>query len=339
MTVYYRPILNSVGARPNDAKVLAGGWCWFTEVDVIERNTAPRRVHANELSKDVLKRLTDQRTDIAGLSMERPQVMGILNVTPDSFSDGGAHNEASDAVARARQMAEEGASLIDIGGESTRPGAEFVSVDEEIRRVVAPISALRQDSDIPISIDTRKSEVAQAALDAGATLVNDVAAFTFDPGLAKVTAQSGAPVCLMHAQGDPKTMQDDPVYDDVLLDVYDFLEARIAVAEAAGISRNQIIVDPGIGFGKTVAHNLELLHGLAVFHSLGCPILLGASRKRFIGTIGNAPDPQDRIGGSVSVGLFAVNQGVQFLRVHDTYHTKQAIDLHMAMIEARADGT
>jgi dihydropteroate synthase len=257
--------------------------------------------------------------------------MGILNVTPDSFSDGGLFEDPSVAVAHAREMQTAGVDIIDIGGESTRPGAAVVPVAQEIARTAPVIAAIRTQSAVPISIDTRKAPVAQAAIAAGAGLINDVAALGFDPDLARVAVDAGVPVCLMHAQGDPATMQHDPRYDDVLLDVYDFLAARVAVAEAAGIPRDRIVVDPGIGFGKTVAHNLALLGGLALFHGLGCPILLGASRKRFIGTIAGADNAADRVAGSVAVAVHGVRQGVQILRVHDTYETRQAVDLELAI--------
>jgi dihydropteroate synthase len=203
-----------------------------------------------------------------------------------------------------------------------------VTVDNaaEIARTAPVIAAIRAKSAVPISIDTRKADVAAAGLHAGATLVNDVAAMSYDPAMAGITAAAKAPICLMHASGDPATMQNDPTYDDVLLDVYDYLAARIALAEAA-------VIDPGIGFGKTLEHNLELLRGLSLFHGLGCPILLGASRKRFIGTIGNAPEAKDRMAGSVAVALHGVAAGVQILRVHDTYQTRQAVSLQMAMVE------
>ncbi len=193
-------------------------------------------------------------------------------------------------------MAAEGAAILDIGGESTRPGAAEVAVADEVART-APVIAALVGLGVPLSIDTRKAAVAQAALEAGAGIVNDVAALGFDPAMAALVAQAGVPVVLMHAQGTPATMQDDPVYEDVLLDVYDFLAARIAFAEAAGIARDRIVVDPGIGFGKTVAHNLALLRGLSLFHGLGCPILLGASRKRFIGTVGGEPVAERRVAG------------------------------------------
>lgn len=329
MTLYYRP---RVLAEPtDDALPLAGGPCCFREVAVLERGQPSRIIPARDVPAAILARLTAARPAIAGLAMDRPRIMGILNVTPDSFSDGGDHADPASATARALAMQSDGAEIIDIGGESTRPGAVTVPNAEEIRRTAPVIAAIRAQSAVAISVDTRKADVAQAAIAAGASMVNDVAAFSHDPALAQVTADAGLPVCLMHAQGDPATMQNDPRYDDVLLDVYDFLAARIALAEAAGIAREQIVIDPGIGFGKTQDHNLTLLKNLSLFHALGCPILLGASRKRFIGTIGGGQDAKDRVAGSVSVALHAVSQGVQFLRVHDTFATKQALALWSAI--------
>lgn len=337
MTTYYRPILQSDPHRPDDAVTLAGGWLWFTHVVVSGREQASRLISARELPADVRARLTTPRAALAGLSLDSPRIMGILNVTPDSFSDGGLFDDPAAALAHARAMEVAGADILDIGGESTRPGAAEVTIEDEIGRTAPVIAAIRADSAVPISIDTRKAAVAQAALAAGASMVNDVAAFTFDPELADVTAKAQVPVCLMHAQGDPETMQADPRYDDVLHDVYDFLEARVALAEAAGIPRHRIVVDPGIGFGKTLQHNVTLLRGISLYHSLGCAILLGASRKRFIGTLGHAPDAQDRMPGSLAVALHGVAQGVQILRVHDTKEMRQALNLHMTMSGQVAD--
>ena len=227
-------------------------------------------------------------------------------------------------------MVADGASLLDIGGESTRPGAAEVPVADEIARTEPVIAALR-GAGVPLSIDTRKAAVAQAALAAGAGIVNDVSALTFDAGLAAVVAAAEVPLVLMHARGTPATMQNDPVYDDVLLDVYDWLEGRIAAAEAAGIARGRIVVDPGIGFGKTAAHNLALIRGLALFHGLGCPVLLGASRKRFIGTISGEDRADRRVAGSLAVALAGAAQGAQLLRVHDVAETRGALALWRAI--------
>lgn len=328
---YYRPLAMTDPARPAGALTLAGGWCWFDRVQVLSRAAAPRIIPAQDVPGPVLHRLTAPRAAFAGLEMDRPRLMGILNVTPDSFSDGGRFLGAEAAVAQARAMAE-GAEIIDIGGESTRPGAAEVPVEDEIARTVPVIRALREGGlTAPVSIDTRKAPVAEAALEAGATIVNDVSAFDFDPALGPLVARTAAPVVLMHAQGVPATMQDNPLYGDVLLDVYDALAARLARAEALGIDRSRIVLDPGIGFGKTQAHNLALLRGLSLFHGLGCPILLGTSRKRFIGSIGGAEKPQDRAPGSIATALEGVAQGVQIVRVHDVAETRQALRLWQAL--------
>lgn len=332
MRDYFRPILQSGPSRPDSALTLGGGWTWFTDVEVLRRRAPARIIPAADLPDPAREALCAARPDIARLTMTRPNIMGILNTTPDSFSDGGQFTDLDRAVAHAREMIGAGADMLDIGGESTRPGAEEVALDEETRRTEPVISALRGFSDIPVSIDTRKSAVARAALSAGADLVNDVAAMTYDPEIARITAGADAPICLMHAQGDPQTMQDAPHYDDVVLDVYDFLAERITAAEAAGIPRSRIMVDPGIGFGKTLEHNLALLQRLSLFHSLGCPILLGVSRKRFIGTLAHVADAAARMPGSIAVALAGVAQGAQILRVHDVAETRQALTLYQAAI-------
>lgn len=325
MKQYFQPLVQTGIGRPSGA--LSLGWGWFDRVLVHARGADPKLVSASEVPEDVLSRIATPRADILGLTLDQPRIMGILNVTPDSFSDGGQFNAPDAALARADQMVADGADLLDIGGESTRPGAAEVDIDDEIARTEPVIAAIRAGSDVPISIDTRKSRVAQAAVRAGAGLINDVSAMLFDQNIAQVAATAGTPICLMHAQGRPETMQDDPAYDNVLLDVYDHLAQRVEAAVDAGIARDQIIVDPGIGFGKTQEHNLQLLRGLSLFHGLGCSILLGASRKRFIGDLGSAPNAQDRVAGSVTVALHGVTAGVQFLRVHDTFETKQALNL------------
>jgi len=332
MTTYFRPLPRSEVTRPKDAQPLAGGPLWFSDAVALRRDAAPEVIPAKEIPDDILARLTASRAPVAGLDMSDVTVMGILNVTPDSFSDGGRYLDPEAAVAQARHMISEGAGLIDIGGESTRPGAATVPSEEEIRRVAGPIAALAEGLDVPISIDTRKASVAGAALTAGAAIVNDVSGFTHDPALAELCANHAVPVCVMHAQGDPQTMQNDPRYDDVRLDVYDFLSDRINALEAAGIARERIIVDPGIGFGKTIDHNLMLLSDMSLFHGLGCPILLGASRKRFIGTITGADAADRRVMGSVAVALHAAAQGVQIMRVHDVDETRQALAMWQAIV-------
>ena len=330
---YFRPLVQGGPARPDGAVTLAGGWRWFTHAEHLTRDGSRGFVAAADLPQQVLQRLPVPRPPVAGLNMARPNLMGILNVTPDSFSDGGQHNGPARALAHGRQMVEDGADLIDVGGESTRPGAIDVPDEAEIARVEPVIRALSKAQSLPISIDTRKSSVAQASVDAGAMLVNDVSGFTFDRQLAPYCAQHQLPVCLMHAQGTPQTMQDNPQYDNVLLDVYDFLAAQICMAEEAGIPRHRILIDPGLGFGKTIAHNLALLHGLSLFHGLGVGLLLGASRKGMIRVVGHAPNAEDRMPGSVALALAGVAQGVQILRVHDVAETKQALRLWQAVDE------
>lgn len=327
---YYRPLVQHGEARPDGTVELAGGSLWFSHVEALDRGAPSHIIPAGLVPEPILRRLTAHRPTIAGLDMSQPQLMGILNVTPDSFSDGGEHDDLAGAVDAARLMIADGASLIDVGGESTRPGASFVPEKDEIARTAPVIAALRAATSVVISVDTRKASVAAKALETGAGLVNDVSGFTFDPALAPLAAQAGVPVCIMHAQGDPATMQDEPVYADVLLDVYDFLAAQIDRLEAIGLRRDQMVIDPGIGFGKTEEHNLALLRGIALFHALGCPILLGVSRKGFIGKIGKEPQVTARAPGSIAVGLAALAQGVQFLRVHDVAATAQAVRLWQA---------
>jgi dihydropteroate synthase len=257
--------------------------------------------------------------------------MGIVNVTPDSFSDGGSFASAKDAIDHALRLEAEGADILDVGGESTRPGAEPVSVEEELRRVLPVIEGLAGRTRARISIDTRKAEVMQRALAAGARIINDVAALSYEPACLEVAAISKAPVILMHAQGDPRTMQAAPRYDDCLLDVYDWLGARIEACEAAGIARACLVADPGIGFGKTLAHNLELLAGLTLLHGLGVPLLLGASRKSFIGALTGEKSAGARLPGSIAAALAGAAQGVQILRVHDVAETRQALTIWEAM--------
>lgn len=330
---YFRPLVQVGPARPKGAARLAGGWGWFTHVEILARGRIPQVVPLAEVPPDRLDALTVARPEMGGLGMSVPRVMGILNATPDSFSDGGRHAAAKDAVTTGTLMRDAGVDLLDVGGESTRPGAQTVSEEKETGRVVPVIHGLRAAGiETLISIDTRKASVADAAVQAGAGLINDVSGFTFDPLLAPLAAAAGVPICVMHAQGDPATMHENPTYDDVLLDVYDFLADQITTLEAAGIPRARIVADPGIGFGKTLQHNLTLLGRLSLFHSLGVPLLLGASRKRFIGTIGATVEADQRMPGSLGVALAALSHGVQILRVHDVPQTIEAIALWRAAI-------
>ena len=267
------------------------------------------------------------------LPLTLPCVMGIVNVTPDSFSDGGLHAETESAVAHGLLLAAQGAAILDIGGESTRPGSEPVSAADELGRVVPVIARLAAESPALISIDTTKAEVAQAALDAGAGLVNDITALRGDPAMAALVAERGCPVCLMHMLGEPRTMQDDPRYDDVVAEVIAFLEQRLSAALAAGVREEQVLLDPGIGFGKTLAHNLLLLAHLDRVAALGRPVVLGASRKRFIGALLGAA-PLERAPGTVATTVLGLARGAAIVRVHDVRPNLEALRVTQAILEA-----
>ncbi len=324
-----------------DGKVarLAGGLNWFAAAELLtvegNRRVACELVPVEGVESrfdDAMAAqyaaLTNPRAPLQlgprNIRLDQPQVMGILNVTPDSFSDGGRFPDVGAEAEAGADMLAAGAAMIDVGGESTRPGAQPVWAGDEIERVVPVIQRLAGGG-AAVSIDSRKAEVMQAALGAGARLINDVSALMFDPRAADVAAGAGVPVVLMHHQGAPDAMQDAPRYDDVLVEVYLWLETRIAAAEAAGIACANILVDPGFGFGKTVAHNLELMNGLALLHGLGCPIVLGASRKRTIGALATEAPADQRLAGSLAFALKAAEQGAQIVRVHDVAETVQAL--------------
>ena len=272
------------------------------------------------------------RLDCAGrtLVLDRPRVMGIVNVTPDSFSDGGLHATVDAAVAHGLQLAAEGADILDVGGESTRPGADDVPLEEELRRVIPVIERLARESTLPISVDTSKPEVMRAAVQAGAGMINDVYALRRD-GALEAAASLGVPVVLMHMQGEPRSMQEAPVYDDVVAEVHRFLAERVFAAEMAGIDKRRIVVDPGFGFGKSSAHNLALLARLDHFASLGVPLLAGLSRKRTIGEITGRDVPAERVHGSVAAHLIAAQRGARVLRVHDVAATVDALKVLVAV--------
>jgi dihydropteroate synthase len=323
---------------------LAGGAIAFTAAELIEghpRAAKRRLVTAQDLvrSRDadlgrVLERVTAARPSFAGLSLTRTLIMGIVNVTPDSFSDGGLYDTTEGAIVHAAELAKEGADIVDVGGESTRPGSDAVEEGDELSRVIPVLEGLA-GLHAAISIDTRKASVARAAAKAGAKIFNDVSALTYDRESLAAAAETGLSVILMHAKGEPKTMQDDPRYDDVALEVYDYLAERIEAAEAAGIDRSRIAIDPGIGFGKTLAHTLTLLANLSLLHGLGLPILVGASRKRFISGVAGGETPQSREAGSFAVALVAAAQGAQILRVHDVAGTRQALSVWRASLEGK----
>jgi|KBSSwiStaDraftv2_1062776.scaffolds.fasta_scaffold36570_3 dihydropteroate synthase len=352
--IYLRPTAFIDAPFGLDGRVmrLAGGMLWFSAVEIIRvgnGSATQSLVPVDALdavlgalapaeqarANACLANLTAPRAPLQlgerTIRFDQPQVMGILNVTPDSFSDGGRHVGEPDAAADAGvRMASAGAAIVDVGGESTRPGAATVWEGDEIARIVPVIERMAR-AGVAISADTRKAATMTAALAAGAGVVNDVSALLYDPQAIGVVAKAGCPVVLMHHKGEPATMQADPRYDDVLTEVYDWLEMRIEACVAAGIARDRILVDPGIGFGKTVAHNLALLNGLSLFHGLGCPVVLGASRKRMIGALDNEAPVERRLGGSVALVTLAAGQGVQLLRVHDVAETVQALKIWRGM--------
>ena len=325
----------------HDRKVarLAEGLNWFAAVELL-RVEGNRRVGSELLSVEGIESKFDD--DMAAqwaaltavrpplqlgertVRLDQPQVMGIINATPDSFSDGGQFSDSNAAAEAGGQMASAGAAIIDVGGESTRPGSKPVWEGDEIERVVPVIRQLALGG-VAVSADTRKADVMTAALEAGARMINDVSGLTYDGRSAGVIAASSVPVVLMHHKGAPETMQENPRYDDVLIEIYQWFEDRIEAAEDQGIARERLLIDPGFGFGKNVGHNLELMNGLALFHSLGCPLVVGASRKRTIGALSGEAPADKRLGGSIAFALKAVEQGVQILRVHDVFETVQAL--------------
>ena len=335
---------------------LAGGLVWFAMVEAIAADAGGRFESALvpvERIEDFCDSLPEPQRASAILQLARlravrpplvlgertvrldqPQAMGILNVTPDSFSDGGGLGEdPAAAAARGVAMAEAGAAIVDIGGESTRPGAKPVWEGDEIART-RPVIERLTGAGVAISIDTRKAAVMRAALGVGARIVNDVSALTFDPQAAALLAGMTCPVILMHHQGTPETMQDQPRYRDALLDVYDWLEARVEACVAAGIARERLLIDPGLGFGKSLRHNLGVMNGLALFHALGLPIVLGASRKRTIGALAGEAPVEARLGGSLAFAIAGAMQGIQLLRVHDVFETVQALRIWRGLRDA-----
>jgi dihydropteroate synthase len=351
---YLRPTAFVDAPFGHDGKVarLAGGMLWFAAVERVTME-GDRRLSSELLPVERVEEklpalgpeaerawanLTAARPPLRlrqrVVRLDQPHVAGILNVTPDSFSDGGRFEDPEAAAQAGFAMAEAGAAIIDVGGESTRPGAKPVWEGDEIERVLPAVARLAAGG-TAVSIDTRKAAVMEAALGAGAAMVNDVSALTYDDRAAPAVASAGCPVVLVHHLGPPETMQQAPAYPvPVLFAVYDWLEQRIAAVEAAGIERSRILVDPGIGFGKTVQHNLDLLNGLALLHGLGCPIMLGASRKRMIGALSGEAPAQDRLPGSIALALKGVDQGAQLLRVHDVPETVQALRVWRGLRDA-----
>jgi dihydropteroate synthase len=331
----------------HDGKVarLAGGLNWFASVELIliegQVRTSTELVPVEDIEsrfdEDMAAQwtaLTAQRAPLKlgerTVRLDQPQVMAIINATPDSFSDGGQFADAQAAAEAGAGMSAEGAAIIDVGGESTRPGARSIWEGDEIQRVVPVIRHLASGG-TAVSCDTRKADVMTAAVEAGARMINDVSALTYDARSAEVAAGLNVPVVLMHHQGAPEVMQDDPRYADVVVEIYLWLEKRIAAAVEAGVKREHILIDPGFGFGKNVGHNLELMNSLALFHSLGCPLVIGASRKRTIGALSGEAPAGRRLGGSIAFAMKAAGQGAQILRVHDVFETVQAMKVWRGM--------
>src|SRR5262245_40548863 len=326
------------------ARSLAGGPLAFAAVEIIRRGDGDKRekrlleIGKAEVRKtgegaaieEALGLISAPRRDFAGLSLDRPRIMGVENVTPDSSTDGRRYHDSSAAIAHGRALIEAGAHILGVGGESTRPGAAPVSIDEELARVIPVIAALAKEGAV-VSIDTRHATVMRRAIDAGARVINDVTALTGDPQSLDAAAKSGAAVVLMHMQGEPRTMQKDPHYRDAPLDVCDYFAERLAACAAAGIPRDRILLDPGIGFGKNDRHNLALLHDLALLHGLGCGILLGVSRKSFIGRLSRGEDAAHRLPGTLAATIAGLDRGAQFHRVHDVAEAAQALALWHAV--------
>jgi len=324
--------------REGYALPLQGGDIAFSFVRLIEDGedlgVGPIR-EVPEDWHDAMHAITERPPPFAGLPTDRPLVMGVINVTPDSFSDGGRHFDPGRAIAAGHAMLEAGADILDIGGESTRPGAKAVPAEEEMARILPVVRELAKAG--PVSVDTRNAATMRAALDAGAEIINDISALRHDPEALPLIARSQAPVILMHMPGDdPATMQSLATYDDVVLEVAAFLRDRIATCEAFGIPRGRIAIDPGIGFGKTLEHNLALIDRLPIFASLGCRVVLGASRKRFIGTLSGVEEAARRMPGSIAAALAGAARGASVLRVHDVAETVQALAVWRACVAGRA---
>jgi dihydropteroate synthase len=358
VTLYLRPALLSRGRdavaaiAAGLALPLAGGPVAFAALEVVERDGAAveRRLLLLDEARRwiegqpaaprgaaaaILAQLTRSRPPFAGLALDRPRLMGVINVTPDSFSDGGDHAEGEAAIAHGLALLEAGADLLDVGGESTRPGSAPVPAEIEIARVEPVIRALAGRRAL-VSIDSRHAAVVKAALAAGARLVNDVTALAGDPASLGLVAAAGVPAVLMHMRGEPATMQRAPRYDDAPLDLYDYFSARLAACAAAGIDRQALAIDPGIGFGKNSGHNLDLIDRLALFHGLGCPLVLGVSRKSFIGRLSRGEPAKQRLAGSLAAALAGADRGAQIIRVHDVAETRQARALWLALADPGA---
>jgi dihydropteroate synthase len=349
--LYLRPLCAAM-SHGSVAATIGGAWAGFDGVEVVLRKgpvvstaqcpvpdlhiwAAAQALAVKDRVETLFARITEPRPPFAGIDLASPRIMGVLNVTPDSFSDGGDYATPPLAIARARDLANSGAVILDIGGESTRPGSDMVDESEEMRRIIPVFEALKgvdTGAVLPaLSVDSRKASVMEAALMAGAVIINDISALDNDGDSLKVAARNGCHVVLMHCRGEPKTMQAAPAYDHPVTEIYDYLETRINACEAAGIDRSRIAIDPGIGFGKALEHNLSIMSNMSLFHGLGCPILIGVSRKSFIGHITGEKNPKARLTGSIAAMISGLAQGVQMLRVHDVAATHQAIAVWQAI--------
>jgi dihydropteroate synthase len=351
-SIYIRPTNIVFGQKANyfiqagTAKSLCGlEDVGFLSVEILNRQTDGNTVEEysvlelegldfrNEIESD-LNKITSKRNNIYNLNFKNPILMGVLNVTPDSFSDGGKYNTTFRALDHVKSMIDFGAHIIDVGGESTRPGAKSVSEQDEITRVSETIQLIKKKyPNQLISLDTRKSKVMQHGLSIGVDMLNDVSALDFDPQSYQVVKDSGKPIVLNHSQGIPEDMQNNPTYENVLLDIFDYFKNKIKFLKDNGIKDEQIIIDPGIGFGKTLEHNLEIISKISLFHSLGYPIMVGPSRKSFIGKIMGEKDNPQRLGGTIASVLYSYLQGIQLFRVHDIQETSEALKVYSQFLK------
>ena len=325
---YFFPEINYLQGEIKHLHTIYGGHTVFNSFRVIERNKGSSVISSSKVKKDFLHRFISKPNSTLGLNFDTPIIMGILNVTPDSFYDGEGSFSEKQFVEKGLGLLKAGCCILDVGGESTRPGAKEVSSSTEIERVAGVIRKIKKCAPSAIiSVDTRKAIVAEKALQVGATIVNDVSAGSFDKKMFNVVAKYNAGICLMHSKGLPENMQDNPHYDNVLFDIYDYINEKITEAESKGISRINIMVDPGIGFGKNSRHNIEIIKKAGLFLGLGCPLMIGSSRKSFIGEILNERLPSARLAGSIAAMLKTPSNGVNIFRIHDVKETADAIKI------------
>ncbi len=330
---YFFPELRGNVPGQKNPFFLGGTQVRFDAFKILERGRSSLTIPAMEAPQDVLETFIRPRSSVFDLDFNKVNIMGILNVTPDSFYDGNDNFKGTDFLKKGFDLIKGGLDILDIGGESTRPGARELPIQIEKQRVSNVIKSIKKFTPKTIiSVDTRKSEVAKAAIKAGASIINDVSGTTFDKEILSVASKFGAGICIMHSKGLPENMQSQPFYENVLLDVYDFLKEKFNQAKEAGISEEKIIVDPGIGFGKNLSHNKTLIKNISLFHGLGCPVMVGLSRKSIIGEIVGELNPSNRLGGSLAAVLAVVSRGAHIVRVHDVNETKQAIEVWNSLV-------